>query len=128
MQANSQLPSAEIPTSTTGTNHVWRATKRTEPTMLIFPLRKSAAGFETGPGSGAGPLISGRGGEVDVEPAADVLGRVDCGVVADLRLYQRSRRQVRVRVPDSVGDIGDHRRAEQVIDEALRVLRMRRVG
>src|SRR5204863_7248261 len=37
----------------------------------------STAGFEAGPGTGSGPLVGGGRREIDVEPAADVLRRVD---------------------------------------------------
>ena len=51
---------------------------------------ESAAGFEAGPGAGAGALVGGGRREIDVEAPADVVRRVDRRVIADFGSDQRA--------------------------------------
>src|SRR3989442_959756 len=57
----------------------------------------SAARLDAVPHPGPQPLVGTRRRPVEVEQPAHRIGRIDAGIIADLSLDQRGRRQIRVR-------------------------------
>src|ERR1700752_1705087 len=95
--------------------------------MFARPPRRGAISqpaFDARPGARSQALVARVEFRRQVEPRANLGGRVERRVVEDLRTPERPRRKIVVAVVNVVGDVGDHVRVEDEVDEGVRRARM----